>query len=83
MTENAEEGRIRWQCRRGIKEVEVVLFPFFENYYKNVNRREQVLFERLLECHDADLFEWFTHRAKSSDPGLQEIVDLVLEKVAS
>ena len=32
---NAEEHirRLRWHCRRGIKEVEVLLVPFFEERY--------------------------------------------------
>lgn len=78
MTEENELGRLRWQCRRGIKEVEVVLVPFFDQFYHSIDQREQALFQRLLECHDVEMFEWFTHRAQPEDPELREFVAKVL-----
>ena len=77
-----EQGKLRWQCRRGIKEVEIVLNPYFENHFNLSIAREQALFVQLLACQDADLFEWFTYRAKPSEPELVEIVELVLGKLA-
>ena len=37
VTESVEDRkrRLTWQCRRGIKEVEVLLGPFFEKYFDN------------------------------------------------
>ena len=82
MLDKAEQGRLRWQCRRGIKEVEVILLPYLEKHFYQSCEREKELFERLLESQDADLFEWFTDRALPSDPELTEIVGLVLGKLA-
>lgn len=83
MIDKAEEGRLGWQCRRGIKEVEVVLIPYFEKYFSQASEREQSLFIRLLDCHDVDMFEWFTYRAKPEDEELAEIVGIILGKMAS
>ncbi|RLT94458.1 succinate dehydrogenase assembly factor 2 [Ketobacter sp.] len=82
---NAEEHirRLRWHCRRGIKEVEVLLVPFFEERYTQLNPQDQQRFELLLEQHDVDMFEWFTHRSKPEDPDLAHIVSLVLSRVGS
>lgn len=75
--------RLSWQCRRGIKEVEVLLAPFFERHFKALTREEQALFVALLEESDVDMFEWFTTRAKPEDPDLRRIVDVILTRVAS
>ena len=83
MIDKAEQGRLSWQCRRGIKEVEVVLLPYFEKRFNQASEREQALFIRLLDCQDVDMFEWFTYRAEPEDSELAEIVGIVLGKVAS
>ena len=81
MVNDSEMGRLRWQCRRGMKEVEVVLLPYLESRYASAGEREQRLFKQLLACHDVDMFEWFTYRDKPTDIDLIEIVGKVLGKV--
>lgn len=76
-----ETGRLQWQCRRGIKEVEVLLVPFFQQRFAGLPKEQQEVFERLLACHDVDLFEWFTERSKSDDPAIQGMVDEILRTV--
>lgn len=75
--------RLRWQCRRGIKEVEVLLLPFFEERYVGLSDDDKRLFEKLLEQHDVEMFEWFTHRSKPEAPDLARIVSMVLDRVGS
>lgn len=70
--------RLAWQCRRGIKEVEVVLLPFFEQHFLSIPAADQALFERLLEEQDVDMFEWFTKRTLPEDQDLARIVKMVL-----
>lgn len=70
--------RLAWQCRRGIKEVEVVLVPFFEKHFLELSRSDQHLFEQLLQEHDVDMFEWFTKRTLPEQPELARIVKMVL-----
>lgn len=70
--------RLAWQCRRGIKEVEVVLVPFFERHFMALSPADQALFEKLLEEQDVDMFEWFTTRTLPEQPDLARIVKMVL-----
>ena len=51
-------------------------------------RREQVealgflsVGPKMLACDDPDLFAWFMGHAKSSDPALQALVQLILDRV--
>lgn len=76
-------SRLRWQCRRGIKEVEVLLIPFFETHYAALSEADKVLFELLLQQHDVDLFEWFTDRSEPEDEQLARMVAMVLKRVDS
>lgn len=75
--------RLRWQCRRGIKEVEVLLEPFFEERYQSLSEQDKKLFEKLLDQHDVEMFEWFTHRSKPEAPDLAYIVKMVLDRVGA
>lgn len=70
--------RLEWQCRRGIKEVEVLLVPFFERHYVNLSSADRALFEKLLEQHDVEMFEWFTQRSSPEAPDLARIVHMVM-----
>ena len=73
--------RLQWHCRRGIKEVEVLLVPFFERHYLALSSADQALFEKLLDQHDVEMFEWFTHRSLPEAPDLARIVKMVLHGV--
>lgn len=74
--------RLTWQCRRGIKEVEVLLAPFFERYFDELTEQEQRDFEVFLKEQDADMFEWFTMRVKPEDPLAAAMVDVILSRMA-
>ena len=75
--------KLRWQCRRGIKEVEVLLLPFFEERFTHLSAEDQRLFEKLLEQHDVDMFEWFTHRTVPEQADIARIVSIILHRQPS
>jgi len=82
--ESAEDRkrRLTWQCRRGIKEVEILLIPFFEKYFMDMTREEQGDFEEFLKEQDADMFEWFTMRVIPENPKMAKVVDVILSRMA-
>ena len=77
------QKKLVWQCRRGIKEVEVLLVPFFERCYATLDDDQKRVFEKMLDQHDVDLFEWFTTRTRPEDAELSAMVDFILETLAS
>ena len=79
----ADVRELMWQCRRGIKEVEVVLVPFLQRHYPALSDERKALFVRLLDCEDADMFEWFTERSEAEDKLIQGMVDEILQKLAA
>lgn len=81
MTELMTKPRLRWACRRGMLELDVLLAPFVEHGYDALTQQQKVDFERLLAADDPDLFAWFMGHSKSSDTALQQLVELILDRV--
>lgn len=71
-------GRLRWRCRRGMKELDVLLVRWLERRYVAVDDPTRAVFERLLELPDPDLNAWFLGRARPADPDFAALVDDIL-----
>jgi antitoxin CptB len=69
--------RLRWACRRGMLELDVLLGNFLEEVYSNLNQEDQNLFVRLLDCNDQELFGWLTGKNQASDPQLAIMVEKI------
>ena len=51
-------ARLRFLCRRGMKELDVLFGGFLDRHYATATPEEQWVFLRLLECEDPDLWGW-------------------------
>lgn len=69
-----EKGRLKWHCRRGMKELDVVLERYLEHDYDVANASEQVAFAELLTLPDPQLLDYLTGRAAPSDPASNDVV---------
>ncbi|MCC5851714.1 MAG: succinate dehydrogenase assembly factor 2 [Alkalimonas sp.] len=81
MSELMSKPRLRWACRRGMLELDVLLAPFVEEGYDALTDADKAHFERLLASDDPDLFAWFMGHAKSDDADLQRLVGVILDRV--
>lgn len=71
-------GRLRWRCRRGMKELDVLLVRWLERRYAGADAATRAVFERLLELPDPDLNAWFLGRARPAEPDVAALVDDIL-----
>ena len=55
--EIAELNRLRWRCRRGLLELDIVLTRFIDKHYAMLPPEEQSAFIELLTEADNDLWE--------------------------
>ncbi|MDN5938448.1 MAG: succinate dehydrogenase assembly factor 2 [Salinisphaera sp.] len=55
-TAAGEAARIRWLCRRGMKELDVLLELFFHSEYAQLDATGQGVFRQLLEYEDPALY---------------------------
>jgi len=53
-----QTDRLRWQCRRGMLELDYLLETYLDHAYAALTSREKVLFEDILNNHDPDLQSW-------------------------
>jgi len=81
MLDKKRISRMRWACRRGMLELDVLLGPFMDVAFDSLSDDDQILFERLLTSDDPDLFAWFMGHVKCEDPELARIVDVILKRV--
>jgi succinate dehydrogenase flavin-adding protein (antitoxin of CptAB toxin-antitoxin module) len=63
-----EQRRLKWKCRRGLLELDLVLERFF---LKNLNREG---LSELLDLPDNDLWDIVIGRSNAFPPHLNEIV---------
>ena len=52
------DGRLRWKCRRGMLELDVLFERFLNQGYDQLSHAEQELFELLLEEPDPVIYNW-------------------------
>ena len=78
---DAEINRLYWHSRRGMLELDVLLIPFLQEAYTQLDAADQARYRRLLECEDQDMFGWFMQRGIPEDPDLARIVKMILDRV--
>jgi antitoxin CptB len=68
ISQMTEMSRLRWLCRRGMKELDVVLVRYLDHGYLSASDAEQAQFRSLLEMPDPDLYNLLLGRDATSDP---------------
>ena len=82
MNPTADLSRLRWQCRRGMLELDHLLLRFLDLGYTDLDADGRAAFTRLLGQQDQDLSDWFMGRRTPEDAETAETIALVL-RVAS
>ena len=74
------DGRIRWMCRRGMLELDVLFERFLDkNGYDNLSNNEQEVFERLLKEPDPVLYSWLLGHEAPQDKGFVGLLKKIRE----
>lgn len=70
-------GELRWKCRRGMLELDVLLTRFLDQGYAALSTIEQADFERLLAEEDTVLYQWLLHQSTPLDPVFRQLVNAI------
>ncbi|UCD67555.1 MAG: succinate dehydrogenase assembly factor 2 [Betaproteobacteria bacterium] len=73
----SERDRIRWRCRRGLLELDLVLNEFLESRFEQLTTQQKVALTQLLDLSDNDLWDLVIGRAEIEDAGCAEIVTML------
>lgn len=71
----AAYGRLRWRCRRGMKELDVMLMRWLERRWPDADDSSRSEFEWLLEQPDPDLVDWLLGGNRPAGQARASLVD--------
>lgn len=78
-----ELNRIKWQCRRGMRELDVIIEPFFEEDFSSLDEDLKRIFVRILNESDLMLFRWLLRGETPKDYDYIRLIDVMLERHAA
>ena len=70
----AELNRLRWHCRRGMLELDLLLEGFLDEGYAALDDAGRRLFARLLDYPDQVLIDWFMGNSVPGDAATGALV---------
>ena len=69
----SEVARLRWLCRRGMKELDLLLQHYFERVYPGAPQADKQAFRSLLEMPDPELNDLILGRTQSGDEDIARV----------
>lgn len=74
MPETAQDSRLRWRCRRGMLELDLILKEFLDKGYDLLDAKQRQLLDAMLEYPDQLLFDLLLGNMMSSDKDIAQLV---------
>jgi antitoxin CptB len=72
-----EIGKLRWRCRRGMKELDVLLSRYLEEEYRDATPEHKQAFRQLLDSQDPLLYAYFLGREPPPDAVLSSLLERI------
>jgi len=81
MVSQEKLNRLFWHSRRGMLELDLLLVPFVQEHYTQIDEVNQNRYDALITEEDQDLFAWLMQRTPANNTEHQIIIDLILERL--
>ncbi|WP_425603990.1 succinate dehydrogenase assembly factor 2 [Luteimonas kalidii] len=75
--EEADLRRLRWRCRRGMRELDQLFERWLDHAWPQASDAERGVFLRLLDCEDDRLWHWFMGHEAATDAELDALVQRI------
>jgi antitoxin CptB len=75
--DEAELRRLRWRCRRGMRELDQLLNRWLDQQWAAASEAQRGVFLRLLACEDDKLWRWFLGHENAPDAALDSLVQRI------
>lgn len=72
-----DEARLRWQCRRGMLELDLMLESFVEKCYADLPVKTKKAFHQLLNCQDQILLDYLMGQDVPTDKDVADVAKQV------
>ncbi|MCZ6500444.1 MAG: succinate dehydrogenase assembly factor 2 [Gammaproteobacteria bacterium] len=77
MTEH-DDARLRWRCRRGMKELDILLERFLKSGFAAMDRKQKIVFSDFLNLPDPQLADYLLNGVIPADAGCEALVEQIL-----
>ena len=74
---DAELKRLRWRCRRGMRELDQLLTRWLDREWTAASEAERGVFLRLLDSEDDRLWRWFLGHETAPDAALDSLIQYI------
>lgn len=75
MVDDASEiAKLRWECRRGMRELDELLLNYLANHYPSSSDAHKQAFRRLLDLQDPELLRYLLGKLVSDDELVADVV---------
>ena len=72
-----DDKEIIWKCRRGTKELDILMSGFYNKFYKNVSKSQKDAFIKLLSLEDPVIYDLLLNKISSKDIAVNQIADMI------
>lgn len=72
-----DRSRLLWRCRRGIREMDIVLQDFLNQSYDSLSDADKNTFSALLDEADLDILNWLMGKDEPTSENLKHIIELI------
>ena len=72
---NAQTARLRWHCRRGMRELDVLLMKYLDQVFPQAGSAAQAAFAALLELQDPELLALLTGKLTCERKDMADVID--------
>lgn len=72
--EDTELKRLRWRCRRGMRELDQLLTRYLDRAWAADSEAQRGIFLELLDTEDDRLWRWFMGYEVPTDAGLAALI---------
>ncbi len=77
LSPDRDAERIKWHCRRGLLELDLVLQRFVTRYFDKLDADQTAVFKELLAFEDNDLLDMVMGRAEPVNEDLSAVLELM------
>jgi antitoxin CptB len=82
-TNNSDFSKLKWACRRGMLELDVLLGNFLDEAYLSLSPEDKKHFEELLSYPDPELFAFLLGSETPDDPDMASITTMIRQHAKS
>ena len=76
-----EVSKLKWRCRRGMRELDAVLQAFLAKSFASLNDADKLRFEAILDLPDPELYGYLAGRAEPSNRDHARLIERIRESL--